>query len=275
MKDDEDRIEEEDPKHHHLEHHQRVSEKLFRLTLLIYVFSILPPVVGYIGERHRTELVGYMRMVDFLDLVLLAPFFLAMVLLFQRRVFEHEQTQGSSVAYWATLVLGVVFLYGQAMHLTANAINTFSTEIRDYRAVLPADTYALIFFLDENLGHWLMCLGLFGVIGMWAAHCPLFLPGHRCFTALPGLVSGVGSALAIIESSHPWIAPLGALYLFLCCCFWAQKRGLSICDAWPGNPLIEYCLSNAAATILTMGLYFWYFGSFVEPSVLTGAAIHS
>ena len=62
------------------------------------------------------------------------------------------------------LVLVILFFYGHAMHVTANAVNTFSTEIRDYKALLPQDMYALLYFLDETLSHLIVFISRYGLL---------------------------------------------------------------------------------------------------------------
>ncbi|MGB3715684.1 MAG: hypothetical protein WA996_14745, partial [Candidatus Promineifilaceae bacterium] len=53
------------------------------------------------------------------------------------------------------------------MHVTGNAINTFATEVRDYRALLPDDLYRLIYFLDEQLSHAILFAAITGLIACW------------------------------------------------------------------------------------------------------------
>ena len=239
---------------------QRTLNK--RFTILLYCFSILPVVVGFLGESHKTHLVGLMRIVDFLDLVVLAPFFLGSMLFIQHSIFRQ---QPPSRASWAALLSIFLFLYGQAMHLTANAINTFATEIRHYRHVIPDDAYALIFFFDEDLGHWLLCAGLFGALGLWSFASDLHAP-HGARTALAGVVAGAGSALAIIESSHPVIAPLGVGFVAACCLMAVRRTGSSLGYLMSFNPMVQFSIWNGVSTLATLLLYYIYMGSFIEPS---------
>ncbi len=113
-------------------------------------FTLGSMVVALGGEAFKTHLIWHIRFADFVDLVIIAPLYLFTLLLFHA---QFLRGRASRRLRWVFLVLSILYLYGHAMHLTANTIDTFSTEIRDCRPLLPDDSYALIYFLDETLSH--------------------------------------------------------------------------------------------------------------------------
>jgi hypothetical protein len=54
-------------------------------------------------------------------------------------------------------LLITIFQVGRSVHIAADAIHTYATEIHPhYKQQVPADMLELIYFLDEDLGHWLL-----------------------------------------------------------------------------------------------------------------------
>ena len=236
------------------------------------LFTIGDIALTLLGEAFKTRLIWYLRFADMVDLVLVAPLYLVSLVLF------YEQFLNRAVAPWlrrAFLALAVIFMYGHAMHVTANAINTFSTEIRGYGAIIPADAYALIYFLDETLSHWIVFLARFSLFA-----CLLELElgaqpaAERARSPWPGLalgaVYGVWQAIVFTEGQKVLLAPvvvlaLGGLW------FWQWRLSR--------KPLASFLRTGLATSfvagllpsmLLGLGLYALVVGGFTEPSKLGG-----
>jgi len=138
----------------------RTPQKARSLTLYLALLTLVPIVLVVVTEVNKTVLIWHIRIVDFIDLVVQAPFFLIVLYLLYRLFLDDMPDPWFG---FAAMAFGCLFLYGHAMHVTANAINTYSTEINDYLNIIPSDTYALIFFFDERLGHLLIYTGLFSL----------------------------------------------------------------------------------------------------------------
>ena len=233
-----------------------------RLSLLLWALTIVPATAVILTHLNKRLLVGYMRVVDFVDLVVTAPFFLFVLLALHAAVFEQHK---DSAWRWVSLAFIGICLYGHAMHVTANAINTYSTEIQDYKRIIPADSYALIYFLDEDLGHWLFYLGLFGVLGIWAAQNPL-RDEKFWSTLLSGGLFGLFYAVALIESSQPWIGPLIAIWLLGCAYSWSRSAHATLLQAWKANPLLRFVAAIAVFLLVGQAVYFIAVGGFIQPS---------
>lgn len=235
-----------------------------RLTILLWIFTVIPIIIVVITEANKRFLIGYMRIVDFIDLSVTAPFFLFVLLTILATIYSDEHPNR---IFWISLFLIGIFLYGHAMHMTANSINTYSTEIQNYRAIIPNDTYALIYFLDEDLGHWLLYLGLFGVLGLLAYKSNIV--GDRLGSAFVcGALFGIAYAVAIVESSQPWLGPVLSLWLLGCNVVALKRRGLALRNAWQNNPMMQYTTMAAIFILVGMVVYLITMGSFVEPSQL-------
>jgi hypothetical protein len=239
-------------------------DKKSKLAILLWIFTVVPVVVVVITEANKRYLIWYMRIVDFVDLSVTAPFFLLILLAIQSTIFSGEH---SKRPFWISLFLIGIFLYGHSMHMTANSINTYSTEIKNYRAIIPNDTYSLIYFLDEDLGHWLLYFGLFGVLGIWAFESNIS-SDRIGSTFLCGAIFGIAYTIAIIESSQAWLGPILSLWLFCCNVASFKRRGQILRNTWRNNPMMQFTTMAAIFILVGMVVYFLVMGSFIEPSQL-------
>jgi hypothetical protein len=93
-----------------------------KLSLLLWSLVLVPLSVTIITELNKTVLVWHMRIVDFTDLVLLAPFYLINLIAIHKVVFNNKNSHLSFLSFG---LIGII-MYGHAMHLTGNTINTYS-----------------------------------------------------------------------------------------------------------------------------------------------------
>ena len=234
-----------------------------QLDILLWLLVSVPVVVTLVTEANKRILIWNLRVVDFLDLVLLAPFFLVTLLSLHRVVFREYPDRPTQ---WLSIGLIGVFMYGYAMHLTGNAINTYSTEIHDYLTQIPSDTHELIYFFDEYLSHWLLYSALFLLFGLWTVECDIY--GRTWSAAASGAVLGVSYAIAIIESSQPWMGFTAAGWLLGCSIWGAHHVKVIWRKRWRTHPLTAF--STMAAILLSLGemTYAFIVSGFIEPSRL-------
>jgi hypothetical protein len=232
-----------------------------KLDLLLWGFVLVPATIALLTESIKTTLVWYIRIVDLLDLTLTAPFYIVTLVAVHGIVFFDKKTFSS----YLSIGLIACFMYGHAMHLTANAINTYSTEIHDYIDIIPADTYELIYFFDEILGHLILYLSLFGLLGLWSLENNLENKNKLCSTA-SGSLFGIIYAIALIESSLPWFVPVATIWLLSCNIKKAWKDNQSFINLMKLNPITRFTFSGAISLIIGELAYLSIIGSFIEPS---------
>ena len=236
----------------------------FSLRHLLWIWVLAPPLVVVATELNKGILVWNFRIVDFVDLVLMAPFYLIILLTINAAVFKEKRTGG---LFWLAIAMIGVFMYGHAMHLTGNAINTFATEVHNYRPQIPDNVYSLIYFLDEDLGHWLVYTGLFILIGIWGWIKIDPIPFHWT-DALAGIIFGGTYAIAIIESSQPWLSFVAATW-FLFVLFKKISWRFSLFSAyWKSDFFWRFLLVTALAVVVVEIVYAIVMGGFVQPSQL-------
>ena len=232
-----------------------------RLIWMLWLLALVPPLVIAVVELNKTVLIWHIRIVDFADLVVLAPFYLVAFLVIHSMVFEKRAGPG----FWLGLGLIGLFMNGHAMHLAANAINTYSTEIHNYRSQIPNDVYALIYFFDEDLGHWILFAGLYGLMGVWLMEDRLVDP-RMWRTALPSLLVGGFQAVAVIESSHPWVGFVACIFLAGVLLMRVRTRGESLWTIWREHPVARYVMIAAVAIVVGELIYWILVGGFFQPS---------
>ncbi|MFC2043534.1 hypothetical protein ACFLUA_05240 [Chloroflexota bacterium] len=240
-----------------------------RFQYLLIIFIVLVPIAMWIGREFAFgKLIGYMRAQDAADIAILSPIYLAIILYLGYYVHKHQAPWALVITF---IVFGFVFMYGQSMHATANTINTFATEVRDYKEILPKDLYALIFFLDERLSHFILFLGITGLIGCWLvfdqlAIAPPIFPKVPLLIVGIGILFGVVMSYAIIEARMVWILfpielILGGMWLW----FW-RRSGLSLRKFLGYRPFTTFVAILLVTTILAMLIWGLYFGGYPQPS---------
>ena len=231
------------------------------LSSILWIFTLIPLLVTVLTELNKTKLVWYIRVVDFVDLVFLAPFYLLIFLIIQKLLFDNK----TSLLSMISIGLIGVYMYGHSMHLTGNAINTYSTEIQIYKSIIPADTYALIYFFDEILGHILVFAALFMLLGLWS-----FVSDDSdrkvYSSAVCGVLFGLSYAVVLIESSQPWFSFVAIVLLIGFSIWKAKVTNQSILYLWEKYTLSRFILSAALAIIVGQLIYLAIFGSFIQPS---------
>jgi hypothetical protein len=224
-------------------------------------------------EANKTVLVGSLRLVDLVDMAVLAPFYLAVLLGLHAAIFAGRLETRPA---WLSLGLVSACLYGHAMHLTANAIDTYSFEVRAYRAVIPPDVAGLVHFLDEDLGHWLFYGGLFLLFGLWtwspgstgASLAEASVSWARLSAWAAGVLFGLTLAVALVESSHPWIAWLAAPWLAASTLAGGRAAGRGLTHFLDRQPVARFTLAAALALLAGQLAYFLITGGLIQPSQL-------
>lgn len=236
------------------------------LTLL----ALVPTTVTVLTELNKGMVVWRLRIVDLADLVILAPFYV--VILVWLRGIVSEQNNGEPSFLHLSLGFIALFVYGHAMHLTANAINTYLTEVHDYRNLIPPDGYQLIYFLDEKLGHVLLFTGLFSlflvcVYSESKSVSPLLHTGEIAWLSVVGLLQGLAIGIALIEATLPVLAYVFSTVYAILILAVKLKDGHRFPD-FLRHPFALYLCALCLSLVLILTVYAIAFGGFVQPSTL-------
>ena len=248
-----------------------IKQKSQRRVNWFLVLLIVAPFFLLIArEISRGGLIGYMRVADVGDLLLLSPLYAVILIYLFFYMSRYQAPSGLLIAF---IALGFLFIFGQSMHLTANAINTFATEVNDYKDILPEDLYTLIFDLDERLSHWILLAAAIGLISIWFLYdrqliSPPVFPANPIIIVLVGVIWGMVMALSIIEArmvllSIPVILLLAALWIY----YW-RRSGQKLAEFAVQRPFTGF-----VAVLIIFSLTFFLVwgvlnGGFPQPSEL-------
>ena len=242
--------EKEQPSSNDLQEESKSSRRInwFLILLIAAPFALL------VGRALATGgLIGYMRTADVGDLLILSPLY-AIILIYLLYYMSRYGAPGAIMI--AFISFSFLFIFGQAMHLTANAINTFATEVRDYREILPDDLYTLIFDLDERLSHWILMGSAIGLIGTWFIYdrqrlSPPVFPNNLYLIIIVGVIWGSVMAISVIEARIVFIAIPVILFLAALWIWYWRRSGQSL-----ANYTIQRPFTGFVAVLIIYSLTF-------------------
>ena len=237
-------------------------------SYLIILIAVLP-ILLWIGREivhHRT--IWYFRAADLADLIILAPLYLLILLFLFIYMWRYKAPTSLMITF---IVFCFVFMYGHSMHFTANSINTFITEVRNYREILPADTYALVFFLDERLSHLILFAAVVGLIACWFIFdrmklAPPVLPGNLPILIILGAAYGIVQAYALIEARMVYLTiPIFLIIMGLWIYLW-RRSDLAFGKFVVDRPFTTFVTVMLITSVLAVGIYGLIFNEFPQPS---------
>jgi hypothetical protein len=137
-----------------------------RLPRLTLVFAFLSVVFFLLLILFRTKfplypLISYQDAFDLMTPLILIPLYW---LLFKWAASE-APSLGEEIVFMA---LAALWVLGQGLHLSANAINNLIEGLARQQVVdiRPTDIYQLAYFFDEHLSHYLWHLGVLGLAAL-------------------------------------------------------------------------------------------------------------
>ena len=186
------------------------SESKRNTRILLAAIIILPFFLLIGREIAWGQTIGYFRVVDLADIFILAPIYTAILLFLWFRMLDYDAPRWLLLFF---IIFIIIFLYGHAVHFTGNSINTYMTEVNNYKDQMPPDVYDMIFFLDEEFSHIVLFIGSTGLIAGWLMFdqlikAPAIVPNNFLFITLISVLYGIVKAYAIIEARTLPLAPL-------------------------------------------------------------------
>jgi hypothetical protein len=160
--------------------------------------------------------------------------------------------------------LSVLYVEGHGMHLAANSIGNNVVTNTDPRLALS------IFLFDEPIGHLLWLGGAIGLALAAVAYQTTFTTRKNLtrrqiwLIFVCGMLYGVSFGLTIVEGrSALWAGPLVLGALVVMAYRWLRgERELS------RRPTTTFFISGFSFLLITLGIWFVGFGSFIEPSTM-------
>ena len=246
------------------------GEKGFQITAraLLILLIALPVLLLIVREISYGGTIWHFRIVDLGDMLILSPVY-AIILVFLWLHMLRSGVPNRLLLFF--LGFAILFMFGQAMHVTGNSINTFATEVNNYKPILPEDLYELIYFLDEELSHLILVTAVTGLMICYLAFDRLaiaspLLPETPIISVVLGGLYGFILAYGLIEAQFVWFMfPMLLLMIAFWLWYW-RKSGLSFGGYLSSRPYTRVFGVVILATILTTVGYGLLFGGFPQPS---------
>jgi len=235
--------------------------------LLILVF-ILPLFLWFGREIVTGQTIWFFRAADLADMVIVAPIYAIFLIYLILYMVRNEPPLGLLVAF---IAFSFLFMYGHSMHATANTINTYSTEVQDYKDILPQDTYALIYFLDEVLSHIILFVATTGLIGCWlifeeSVQASSLFPQNPIFIFIIGIIYGFVQSYAAVEAQMVWILIFMFSILLVIWFYYWRRSSLSLPNFLRENPFSSFVVIMALFSFIATLTYGAIYGGFPQPS---------
>jgi hypothetical protein len=231
-----------------------------RISVLALVFAILSLIffLGLVFLRTPFSpypLMSYQDALDLLTPLILIPIYWLM--------FKYASGKPSHLSEeLAFLAIAVFWVLGHGMHLAANSINNLAGKLASSREIdiLGTNIYALTYFYDERLSHYLWHVGILGMIGLlvyreWRS--PAGTQTVWWATLVAGVIYGFTYFCIFLEGQTVLLGLPFAVIITLLTLLWGRKRLAK------GPLLAFFFVSCLLATILFIG---WglYWGGFPE-----------
>jgi hypothetical protein len=146
-----------------------------RVSGLLCWLAVVPTTVFVILEAQvRSVIAGRLRVYNAVDLVVMTSFYHVLFEALCDSVLVPEPGGGRRAKHrWrgAAAALVTCFQVGRAVHIAADAIHTYGTEVHpEHRSQVPPDMLELIYFLDEDLGHWMLFVPYYALLALLTCH---------------------------------------------------------------------------------------------------------
>jgi hypothetical protein len=177
-----------------------------------------PPLLAKPSPIYPLLRIG--EVLDLLAPVAVIPFAWLLV----RRVSPVSISARETMAF---LLLAALWVEGHSVHLAANAIRN--------HALAGADAVQLAYFLDEQLGHWILHLAILGLSGLvaWRSLRAPAADGASTSWSIVGAAAIYGFAffLAVVEGQTAFFAVPAMLVITLATWWALRRRGASAAGA--------------------------------------------
>ena len=238
-----------------------------RLSLLTLVFAVLSLVFLILLVFFRTPFpvkppLSWQDALDLLTPLALIPVYWLL--------FRYSASGRPSLAEEiAFLVLAVLWVMNQGMHLSANSINNLIEKLKDGGGIdaTGTDIFALTYFYDEVLSHYLGHIGLVGLAALLIYHewrGPVGAETVWWQAGLAGFVYGLTLFCLFVEGQT---VPIGLPFTAIVVLFglvWGRKK-LS------RQPVLAFFFAACLVALLLFvgwGLYWGGFPQFTEVGLI-------
>jgi hypothetical protein len=230
-----------------------------RASLLTLILAALSLVFGVILVFMRMKfplypLVSYQDVLSILPPLLFIPIYWLM--------FRQAGARTSSGQEIAFMVLAALWVQGQGMHLSANAIDNLIESLARSQVlnITASDIYHLTYFFDEHLSHFMMHTGMLGLAALliyreWRDPADAVTAWGMVVPA--SLMFGFFNFCTFIEGQTVVLGLPGSLLVVSFAAIWGRKR-------LAHRPLLAFFFITFLLAFLLLAGWGLYWGGFPE-----------
>jgi hypothetical protein len=222
---------------------------VFLLFALAFAFFASAPAILF-NQFPPYELLKWGDIFDLLTPVILIPLY------WLQFRFDRERKSSLTVEM-LFLAIAALWIVGHGMHLAANAIGHLLGDLQSTAA------YALTYFLDEGLSHWLWHIGIMGMATLllwwnwWFKSAETTL--KTILTTLAGLIFGFMFSIVIVEGGTVFMGLPFAIIITLTMLIWGRADLRQ-------RPQLLFTLIAFGVALLAFTGWGLYWGGFPELS---------
>jgi len=214
--------------------------------LLLILFRIPFPVYS---------LINYQDAFDLLTPLVLIPLYWVMF----KYTNNGESNRAEEIVF---MVLASLWVLGHGMHLAANAIDNLAEGLAKQQVldITNSDIYALTYFMDEHLSHYLLHFGIAG-LAVFLIYREWRYPAREEMTwwatILAGIISGI-TYFSVFDEGQT--VPLGLPFTFIVTVFtliWGRKNV-------SGQPVYAFFFIACLTAFVLLAGWGLYWGGFPE-----------
>ena len=230
------------------------------LSFLTLIFAVLSLVFLLLLVFFRISfpaypLMSYQDVLDLLTPLVLIPVYWLL--------FKFSASKPSNLTEDILFLLFTVFwVEGHGIHLAANSINNFIHALAKHGVIdlIGSDLYALTYFLDENLSHYIWHIGLMGLAALLIYREWRSPTGEETIwwaTILGSLIYGFTYAVIFLEGQTLALGLSFALLIVLLTLVWGRKKITS-------QPVLAFFFLSCLVALLLFAGWGLYWGGFPQ-----------
>ncbi len=161
---------------------------------------------------------------------------------------------------WIGQFLAVMYVYGHGMHIM-NTVEMWARDLGDAEGPL----YDQIWWIDEQLSHWMQFVSFFLLMGWFIAQDRLDRTGARYLAVVTGVLIGIDRGIGVIEGDNPLLGVILTSIILLACLYRLKRHGGSFARAWR-DFFFRHSMLFVITITLLLALYSLIFGLQAQPS---------
>lgn len=239
-----------------------------RLSLLTLIFAVLTLVFILVVIFLRIAfplypLLSYQDVFGILPPLVFIPIYW---LLFKHAASTEETSLGHEIAF---MILAAVWVEGLGIHLSSNSIDNLIEALARNQVIniKTTDIYQLTYFFDERLSHYMMHIGMLGLVALLIYHewrNPADLATTWWAAILAGIIYGFSYFCLFIEGGTVALGLPFALIIVVFTTIWGRTKLAQ-------RPVLAFFLITCLVALLLFigwGLYWGGFPQFSDVKLI-------